>query len=205
MSADARDAVIMMQSLQFPFMVSLRSSVSLLSRKGTCDWRSAIDFITFPNVVRDTLIALPSFCVLPFAPVRTIRSEPARSTSVILAVVLCMSASTWVIDICSMLWDLELSEFMFVLETMRFAFPSSMRFRIDSSSLTSTVTAPSMHTPPTVRIDSGVEECGFRRSVNFSLYTCTKLTLKRRREPSGRFASNLPHTASRIRGMSPLD
>ena len=40
--------------------------------------------ITFPSVVKDLLIFAPSFSLVPLAPVESARSDPAKSTRLIL-------------------------------------------------------------------------------------------------------------------------
>ena len=46
--------------------------------------------MTFPSVVNDLLMLAPSFSLVPLAPVESARSDPARSTKLILL--------TWKLD-----------------------------------------------------------------------------------------------------------
>lgn len=79
--------------------------------------------MTLPNVVNDLLILAPSLSLVPFAPVESARSEPAKSTREILltfSVVSCVMRSKrcCVKNMVNTACDLLDVSFMFVAATV---------------------------------------------------------------------------------------
>ena len=124
--------VTMRVVLLLPPRDSFNNRVSLESRYGTCGAFFAIALMTLPSVERLALIFFASSRAAPWAKLLDTRSEPARSTRLMVPLLTLSSGHFSDISIWQIEWDLDDNLFYLVLFTCRFRSPNEMNLIISS-------------------------------------------------------------------------
>ena len=150
-----------MAVILLPPSESFNSHVKTESLYGTMDMflffflpidRSAKAAMTRPRVDKERLISAPSLSRAPVAPVEVARSEPARSTRLILAtfsvsIRVSTSCLFWVTVRVKTAWERLDVSFMLVAATVRALFPSSIKCSISWKDLTASFARSSTYGP----------------------------------------------------------
>ena len=134
-------------------------------------WINCQTCITFPRQERDIFIFLASSKFSPETCVFDIFSDPARSTKLRIPFLSDWLLNLYWISKMKILWLLELWEFILVLETLRFLFPSSITSINSSAEETYSSVIPSIYIPRKgdyfIFNSTGSSSSSKRRSINF--------------------------------------
>ena len=111
---------------------SFNNRVSFESRYGTCGAFFAMALMTLPSVERLAFIFFASSRADPWAKLLETRSEPARSTRLMVPLLMLSSEHFSDISIWQIEWDLDDNLFYLVLFTCLFCSPNDMNLMISS-------------------------------------------------------------------------
>mmetsp|Transcript_19825 Transcript_19825/g.70137 ORF Transcript_19825/g.70137 Transcript_19825/m.70137 type:complete len:209 (+) Transcript_19825:341-967(+) len=135
-------------------------------------------WMQLPSADSDWLMLFASSSVVPAAPVRSTRSDPAKSTRLSWLTLLEPSGSDCVRWMTRTQWLRLECSFMFVRDTWRHFDPARMMWNTSASHVANSAEMPSTHTPR--RAFSRMRRlplAGLSRSRTRSLYISRKLTL----------------------------